>query len=193
MIPLADHEEARLLEIARESLAHGLRHSRALPVAAERESARLAAPGASFVTLRGLDRALRGCIGTLEPRRALVVDVAENAYRAGFCDPRFAPLEPVELQGLQVQVSLLGAPERLEARTREELVAVLRPGADGLILCIGERRATFLPEVWHSLPSPDAFVGALLRKAGLPERFWSDRVEAYRYATRSIPDEAAPD
>ena len=50
-------------------------------------------PGATFVTLRqGED--LRGCIGSLEPRRPLGDDVAANARAAAFADPRFAPLRP---------------------------------------------------------------------------------------------------
>jgi AmmeMemoRadiSam system protein A len=191
VIPLAAADAARLLEIARASLAHGLRQGRALDVVPEGESAALAAPGASFVTLRSPDESLRGCIGTLEPTRALAADVAENAYRAGFCDPRFEPLRAVELAGLGLSVSLLGAPERLAVRSEAELAAALRPGEDGLILRLGALRATFLPEVWEALPEPTAFVRALLRKAGLPA--FSERIEAHRYATLSIHGGAEAD
>ena len=43
--------------------------------------------GASFVTLRFGDM-LQGCIGSIEPRRALAIDVAQNAIAAAFRDPR---------------------------------------------------------------------------------------------------------
>ena len=191
MSPLAAADAARLLEIARASLAHGLVHGRALDVMPEAESAALAASGASFVTLRSADGSLRGCVGTLAPTRALAVDVAENAYRAGFFDPRFEPLRAAELAGLALSVSLLGTPERLAVRSEPELVAALRPGEDGLILRLGALRATFLPEVWEALPEPEEFVRALLRKAGLPA--FSDEIEAHRYATVSIHDGAAGD
>ena len=50
--------------------------------------AALGSPGASFVTLF-CGEELRGCIGTLQARRPLGVDVRENAINAAFHDPRF--------------------------------------------------------------------------------------------------------
>ena len=191
MSPLAPGDAVRLLEIARASLEHGLARGCALDVVPRGESAALAAPGASFVTLRSADASLRGCVGTLEPTRALAADVAENAYRAGFCDPRFEPLRAAELAGLALSVSLLGAPERLAVRSEAELAGALRPGEDGLILRLGTLRATFLPEVWEALPDPTEFVRALLHKAGLPA--FSEQIEAHRYATLSIHGGAEAD
>jgi uncharacterized protein len=188
---LAPADSARLLEIARASLAHGLRHGRALSVDPLAESPALRVPSASFVTLRTPDAALRGCIGSFERERALAVDVAENAYRAGFHDPRFAPLRAAEFDEVELHLSLLGPPERLDVRSEAELLARLRPGVDGLILCLDARRATFLPEVWGALPLPQQFVDALKRKAGLPLGFWSERIEAFRYATTSIREDRA--
>src|SRR4051812_27296734 len=49
--------------------------------------------GASFVTLK-LDGELRGCIGTIDPRRPLGDDVAANAIAAAYRDPRFPPVSP---------------------------------------------------------------------------------------------------
>jgi AmmeMemoRadiSam system protein A len=177
---------ARLLAIAKASLAHGLRHGSALLPDAAEESPALRALGASFVTLRTAEHELRGCIGTLEPVRPLAADVAENAWRAAFRDPRFPPLAASEAAGLALSVSLLGAPERVAVRSEAELLARLEPGRDGLILAFDGRRATFLPEVWDSLPAPAAFVAALKRKAGLAPGFWSERIEAFRYATTSL-------
>ena len=183
---IARADAARLVEIAQASLAHGLAHGRALRLDPAAESPALQALGASFVTLRTTEQALRGCIGTLEPTRPLALDVADNAYRAGFHDPRFDPLSPAEASGIELHLSLLNAPERLAARCEAELVAQLRPGEDGLILRLGDRRATFLPEVWESLPEPAEFVRALQRKAGLAPGSWSDGLEAFRYSTTSI-------
>jgi AmmeMemoRadiSam system protein A len=183
---LVPADGARLLAIAQASLAHGLRHGSALPLDAAAESPPLRALGASFVTLRTVGRELRGCIGTLEPVRPVAADVAENAYGAAFRDPRFPPLGPREAGALQLSVSLLGAPVRLAAASEAELLAQLQPGRDGLILALGARRATFLPEVWDALPAPAEFLEALKRKAGLPPGFWSDRIETFRYETLSI-------
>jgi AMMECR1 domain-containing protein len=68
-------------------------------------------------------------------------------------------------------------------------VAQLRPGRDGLVLRLGARRATFLPEVWQMLPSPTEFVRALQRKAGLAPGSWSEGLEAFRYAATAIGGE----
>ena len=46
------------------------------------------------------------------------------------------------------------------------------------------RRATFLPQVWDSLPEPKDFLGQLKRKAGRSEDFWDDSIELERYAAR---------
>ena len=172
--------------LARASVEHGLQHGTPLPVRPEDWPEELRRKAASFVTLRRRG-ALRGCVGSLEPHRPLVVDVAENAYKAAFCDTRFAPLERHELGDLEVHVSVLGPLEHLDVRSEAELLARLRPGIDGLVLCEGPRRATFLPAVWESLSSPEAFLRALEEKAGLAGRPWSSKREAYRYSVRELP------
>ena len=184
MSELARSDASRLLAIARASLEHGLRAGCALLPEAGEEPPVLRALGASFVTLRTAAATLRGCVGTLEPVRALAHDVAENAFRAAFHDPRFAPVAADEVAGLELSISILGAAERIVAASAEELAARLRSGRDGLILRQGERRATFLPDVWESLPEPREFVRALERKAGIAG--WTTRVEAFRYATTTI-------
>ena len=83
--------------------------------------------GATFVTLMQ-DGELRGCIGSLEPRRRLGVDVHENAIAAAFRDPRFAPLARSEFAITAVEVSLLGPVEALAVGSEAELFAQLRPG-----------------------------------------------------------------
>jgi AmmeMemoRadiSam system protein A len=181
---LAAADEARLLEIARASVAHGLRRGHALPLDAAVEAPALREPGASFVTLRTARAELRGCVGSLEAERALAADVAENAFRAAFRDPRFAPVARDELEALELSIAILGLPERIEVASAEALAAALVGGRDGVILRQGKRRATFLPEVWASLPDPHEFVRALERKAGIAS--WGAGVEAFRYAVRTL-------
>jgi AmmeMemoRadiSam system protein A len=148
---------------------------------------RLAAPGASFVTLRRADGGLRGCIGSLEPRRPLAVDVAWNARAAAREDQRFAPVVAAELAGLSFEIALLSPLAPLAARSRRELLAALRPGVDGLLVDDGARRATFLPSVWEELPEPELFLAQLERKAGLAPGGFSRPLRAWRYATASLP------
>ncbi|MFO1413669.1 MAG: AmmeMemoRadiSam system protein A [Burkholderiales bacterium] len=150
---------------------------------------RLAAPGASFVTLRqGAD--LRGCIGSLEAFRALRDDVEANARAAAFRDPRFPPLARDEFARTAAEVSLLSASEPLPAASEREALALLRPDVDGVVLECGRHRATFLPQVWEQMPDPQAFLEALKRKAGLPADYWSDDVRLARYTVEKFAERA---
>jgi AmmeMemoRadiSam system protein A len=178
-------ERAALLDVARRSIAHGLAHGHPLAVDPDAWSPALRAHQAAFVTLNRAGQ-LRGCIGHLEATQPLVLDVADNAFAAAFRDPRFLPLAPDELDGLEIHVSVLSPPVALEVSSEEELLRRLRPGIDGLILDDGLHRGTFLPSVWESLPKPAQFVGQLKLKAGLPIAYWSDRIRVSRYTTESF-------
>ena len=57
----------------------------------------------------------------------------------------------------------------------------LRPGIDGVYFEFHDLAATFLPQVWNSIPEPLDFLGELRRKAGLPPRFWHPDVRLSRY------------
>ena len=140
----------------------------------------LSQPGATFVTLTQ-NGALRGCIGSLEAYRPLAADVAENAVAAAFADPRFSPLSKAEWQETQVEVSLLDIAVQIDFSDENDALAQLRPGLDGLILRHGVRHATFLPQVWETLPDPRQFLGQLKEKAGLPADFWDDDMHLARY------------
>ena len=76
--------------------------------------------------------------------------------------------------------------EPMSFASEADLRARLRPGIDGLVLGEGDLRATFLPDVWESLPDPADFVARLKEKAGLAADYWSPRMRASRYTTRSI-------
>lgn len=143
----------------------------------------LAEPAATFVTLTRKGQ-LRGCIGSLEACRPLAIDVAENAIAAAFRDRRFAPLGQDEFPHTRVEVSLLTPAEPFPVLSEADALARLRPGIDGLIFSYGRRRATFLPQVWESLPEPRQFLAQLKLKAGLPGDFWHDQVVLARYGVR---------
>ncbi|MGB5253569.1 MAG: AmmeMemoRadiSam system protein A [Sedimenticolaceae bacterium] len=184
---LAPAQRATLLAVARRSIEHGLANGRSLAVTASDFDRALQAVRASFVTLHSLGQ-LRGCIGHLQAVQPLVVDVAENAFAAAFRDPRFSPLTPEEWPEVQVDLSILTAPEPLQFSDETELIRQIRPGEDGLILQDGPHRGTFLPAVWESLPDPAEFLRHLKQKAGLAANHWSDRVEVFRYRTESFGD-----
>ena len=175
-----------LLALARGAI--GERFGRpAAPVAEHEAHVR---PGASFVTLLQAGQ-LRGCVGSLEPHRALRHDVRENARSAAFRDPRFPPLAAREFESTTVEVSLLSAAEPLDVAGEDDLLSRLRPGVDGLILALGSRRATFLPQVWKSLPDPADFVAHLKRKAGLPVDAWNGEIRCARYSVAKWSEDDA--
>jgi AmmeMemoRadiSam system protein A len=140
-------------------------------------------PGATFVTLH-LHGELRGCIGSLEARQALIDDVQNNARASAFRDPRFKPLGKEEFSDVVIDVSLLGKSEPIRFSDEEDAVAQLRPDKDGVIMEYGLHRATFLPQVWSQLPSPREFLARLKEKAGLSSDFWSTDIRLSRYAVR---------
>lgn len=179
-----------LLRLARESITYGMMHGTALPVAAQDYSEVLQKHAASFVTLH-YNRQLRGCIGSLSAHQALVSDVVQNAFNAAFRDPRFTPLQRDELANVHIHIEVLNPAEPLSFNSEQELIDMLRPGIDGLILREGRQTGTFLPSVWSSLPEPGVFLQQLKRKAGLQPGYWSDRIAVERYTTTAFEEPVA--
>ena len=176
-----------LIDIARHSIEHGLVHGVPMPVDSGAYQGVLSVKGACFVTLL-LAKQLRGCIGSLEARRPLVEDCAENAFAAAFRDPRFAPITVDEFRRVELHISVLSVPQPFAVSSEQDLLARLEPNRDGLILCEGRHRATFLPSVWSQLPDPAAFVSQLKRKAGLSTSYWSDSIRFERYTVENISE-----
>lgn len=136
--------------------------------------------GASFVTLTQ-NQQLRGCIGTLEAHRPLLIDVKANAEAAAFRDPRFSPLAEAELAHTKIEISLLSAMQAMAFYDEHDALAQLQPGIDGIVFVFGRYRSTFLPQVWEQLPDAGVFMAHLKHKAGLQPEFWDDEVKLYRY------------
>ena len=136
--------------------------------------------GACFVTLMHTGQ-LRGCIGSLQAYRPLLDDVKENAIAAAFRDPRFKPLAASEYNEICIEVSLLSPLKAMTISNEEDALTQFQPGVDGVVLHCGDKRGTFLPQVWESLPEPRRFLEELKRKAGLPGDFWSVEVRLFRY------------
>jgi AmmeMemoRadiSam system protein A len=176
MSRLADEEGTALLEIARESLAEAL----GVAPAPARDESWLFAPGATFVTLTQAGR-LRGCVGTVAAHRPLIEDVRHNARSAALEDSRFSPLTAAELPLIRIEVSLLSPLEPLDYGSEQQAAASLQPGRDGVLLEYGICRATFLPQVWQQIPSPEDFLRDLKRKAGLSSDFWDPSIRLWHY------------
>ena len=189
---LIEERGRRLVKLARDTIAVALGvRGRAVPAPDPTSEAWLLELAATFVTVHRLDR-LHGCIGSIEPRRTLFDDVRSNASAAVLLDPRATPLHASDFEDLRVEVSLLSRLEPLEVRDEQDALAHLRPGRDGVVFACGGRRATFLPQVWDSLPAPLDFMAELKQKAGFPADFWSTAVRLSRYSLQKWSDDDLP-
>ncbi|HKJ94234.1 MAG TPA: AmmeMemoRadiSam system protein A, partial [Gammaproteobacteria bacterium] len=117
-------ERNSLLRLARESIAYGLDNGGRPPgVALDMIPSALRRPAACFVTLTNRGGALRGCIGTMEAKRALALEIADRACAAAFQDPRFPPVAAGELGELFVGISVLGPRELMDVGDDGALIA----------------------------------------------------------------------
>jgi len=174
-VPLEDAGKA-LLQLARGAIEHQILGK----PKAQLDFAWLRQAGATFVTLTKGD-ALRGCIGSLEPTRALGEDVAQNALAAALRDPRFPAMSADEWPQCRVEVSLLSTSKPLRFADEADLLSQIVAGEDGLILEADGRRATFLPQVWEDIADKKLFLAHLLKKAGLPPETRLTRCRVSRY------------
>src|SRR5574342_423231 len=165
MDPLSPRDRAALLGIARGAVRHhlGLGPAPALP-----SSGALSVPRGAFVTLR-VDGALRGCIGSFEPRGTLADTVAAVAVSAASQDPRFPPVRPEEADELDYHVSALGP--RVPMRDPSEIEI----GRHGLLVKKGWHRGTLLPTVAVERGfDAVAFLRHTCLKAGLSPDAWRE-------------------
>jgi AmmeMemoRadiSam system protein B/AmmeMemoRadiSam system protein A len=186
---LLDTHGETLLHLAAASIEDGLACGAPVSVNPADYPQALRDNGACFVTLKRNGQ-LRGCIGSPRAYRPLVEDVADNGFAAAFRDTRFPKLKPEEKRGLSLSVSVLSPPAPMTFADEADLLKQIRPAVDGLIIEADGRRALFLPQVWESLPRPQAFVAQLKAKAGLARDHWSEDFKAWRFTSEAVESES---
>ena len=168
---LSDNDRMFLLRLARESIENYVL-DKPLPKFDQRElSEILCEEGASFVTIT-IGGYLRGCVGALEPYQSLAEDVREHAIAAACQDYRFPPLSASEVKDIHIEISYLTRPEVLRYEQPDDLLEILRPNLDGVVIRDGARRATFLPQVWEKIPNVEEFLEQLCLKMGASSDLW---------------------
>jgi len=181
MSPLPSDERRTLLELARRAISEATLHNRYLETpglfGAEHQAAGV------FVTLHQRGR-LRGCIGQLEGLESLESAIAYCAVAAAKHDPRFAPVEPHEVGELEIEISILSQPERIEPNA-------VQVGRHGLLVKRGRMRGVLLPQVpmqfhWDSTK----FLEETCRKAGLDKDAWKDPATTLEAFTTEVISEA---
>ncbi|RMD84659.1 MAG: AmmeMemoRadiSam system protein A [Candidatus Dadabacteria bacterium] len=180
------HHDA-LLSLARESIKFGIDNGSVMEVDPASYPAPLRETLSTYVTLHKRGD-LRGCIGHLEARYPLVVDLVHSAYAAAFHDTRFPPVSEEELNEIDISISVLSPLEEIEFSSEEDLLQKVIPGKDGLVLQDHGLRGCFLPVMWERLPSPEIFLKFLKEKAGLPHSYWSETLRVFRFRAQKIPN-----
>lgn len=139
-----------------------------------------------FVTLNVHSKGaygLRGCIGLPYPTTPLIDAIIEASESSAFNDPRFPPVQPTEMKGLTVEISVLTPPELIKVDTPDDYPKHILVGRDGLIIGKGWKRGLLLPQVpvewgWNSTE----FLSQCCVKAGLPQNEWKKtETEVYRF------------
>ena len=150
--------ESYLVRLARETLE---RYVRGLPLPDPGEiPEEFRFRAGVFVSLKK-GGVLRGCMGTVAPQKASVVEeVMANAITAGIHDPRFAPVRPEELDELEYSVDVLSPPEPV--RGLEDL----DPRRYGVIVRSGRRSGLLLPGI-EGIETAAQQVAIAREKAGI--------------------------
>ena len=180
-----DNFSKLLMDICHKSILSGFETGRPLQVQPLDFPEVLQQSGASFVTLE-IDGDLRGCIGSIIANQSLIEDIAKNAFASAFSDSRFMPLTKEEYEFLDIAISLLSAPSKMEFKDENDLLNQIEKDIDGIIIQDGYSRAVYLPSVWEQLPDKKLFLNSLKQKAGLSASHFSKTFMAYRFRTEYI-------
>lgn len=182
---LTPADQQRLLRLARRCLEARVR--REMPPTVERGGGLDTRMGA-FVSVHHHGD-LRGCLGRLETDRPIADNVAHLAAVVSDSDPRFAPITPSELQGLDLEISALTPEEEIGDITAIEV------GRHGLIVEQGHRRGLLLPQVatehgWDR----ETFLEHTCLKAGLPAHAWRTGARIFIFEAQVFgeKDDGAP-
>jgi len=165
-----------LVELARKTIESYVREKRTIEPPGELVPEMQGRAG-TFVSLHDSRGNLRGCIGTIEPRQPTVAqEVIQNAISAATRDPRFLPVQPEELEGLDVKVDVLTEPEPIDSMDQ------LDPKRYGVIVESDWRRGLLLPDL-EGVDTVEYQVDIAMRKAGIRpgEPMQLYRFEVIRY------------
>ncbi len=164
-------ERTILLRLAHDAILSALER-REIPL--DPPTDHFAQPRGAFSSLY-LRGELRGCVGYVLAVSPVYRAVADTARAAAFEDTRFHPVTLPEARDLEIELSILSAPQPIAAETIEI-------GRHGLLITKAGRRGLLLPQVpternWDR----KTFLEQTCRKAGLPVDAWQNgaTIEAF--------------
>lgn len=164
---LNEDDKKALLQMARSSIECAVR-GEPLP-RIDHLAQNLHTPCGAFVTVR-VTKELRGCFGYVNAFYPLAQSVQEVAVKAATEDPRFEPVLLEELDAMELEISVLETPVKVEH------VEEIEVGVHGLILESRYHRGLLLPTVpteygWDR----EQFLNHTALKAGLPSDAWKNK------------------
>jgi len=180
---LKKEEGEELLRAAREAIGHYIEFKEEPSILKGVDLDKYPEPRGVFVTLK-MGGQLRGCIGFPLPMYPLGKAVVKAAIAAAMDDPRFPPLSEEEFKEVEVELSVLTVPEKIEVSEPSEYLEKIKVGRDGLILKYGGYTGLLLPQVpgeqgWDV----EAYLEGICMKAGLAPGAWRDdgvEIEAFQ-------------
>lgn len=178
---LKSKEKKILLDIARHAIKSAVLKTEETPE--PREEKALNMRNGCFVTIKQ-DGDLRGCIGNFQSELPLFREVADMAAASATKDPRFYPLQEMDVETISLEISVLSPLAKIESI--DEIVI----GKHGIYLEKGYYRGVLLPQVateheWDR----ETFLKQTCLKAGLPTDAWeSEDADIYIFSAQIFGD-----
>ncbi len=172
-----------MIDIARKAIAEAVISGRFATIDPALVPASLKETRGCFVAITQQGQ-LRGMAGNVLPEKPLFQAVLENAARAG--DPKVSNIGTNDLGNLNIEISVLTTPKKVEYNTADELLGKLRPKTDGVMLRNPPHQAMFMPQDWNRLPDKTKFMEELCKQAGLPDWVWRNKnsiIETFQVET----------
>jgi uncharacterized protein len=171
---MSSEEKQLLLEIAREAIISHVKTG-TIP---QREiiNGNLQVKQGCFVCVK-INGVLRGCIGNFISDKPLFQLVQEMAVSAATKDPRFYPMKTEDLQGFDLEISVLSPLRKISS------VEEIEVGVHGLYLEKNFSRGVLLPQVateygWDR----DTFLSQTSLKAGLNGDAWREGADIFVFS-----------
>ncbi len=168
---LSSEEKKELLTLARSTVNDFIRSGKVADY--KTQNSNISNYKGAFVTLKKHGR-LRGCIGFIEPVAPLFETIIQASIYAACRDPRFPPVSTEELEGLEIEISVLSPLRKIDS---PQLIEV---GKHGLFISKGDNSGILLPQVavenhW----SRQTFLEQACLKAGLAADSWKSGAEIF--------------
>ena len=162
--------------LARKTLEMYIRNRRTIRVPDDLPEEMKTTRAGAFVSIHKQGR-LRGCIGTIEPTaNSVAQEIIQNAISAATRDPRFDPITEDELKWLEINVDIMGKPEKIASEAELDVKRY------GVIVSCGRRRGLLLPDL-EGVDTPQQQVSIAMRKGGIRESepYTLERFEVIRH------------